>query len=183
MFEAITGFLSALKGVTPVILVGIALATGVGLFAGDHLMTALGLVELRAHYRAHLGIAFIAASSLLVAQTGAWFWQLTVSKIQRTRRGRRELAALQHSLSFLSPDEQAYLVPFIHGQANTLYFRIEDGIAGGLVAKHILYRSSNIGHMRTGFAHNIQPWAKEYLDQHPDLLLTATAEPIETKGW
>jgi hypothetical protein len=183
MFEALTGFLSAAKGVTPVILAGIALATGIGLFADDQFITKLGLVDLRTQYRSQLGIVFISASSLLAAQAGAWIWQLSVGKIQRARRGRRELASLQDSLRFLTPEEQAYLVPFIHGQSNTLYFRIEDGIAGGLVAKRILYRSSNIGHRLTGFAHNIQPWAKEYLDQHPDLLENATVEPIETRGW
>ncbi len=58
---------------------------------------------------------------------------------------------------------------------DTLCFHIEDGVAGGLVAKHILYRSSSIGGRLTGFAHNIQPWAREYLTDNPHLLGAANA--------
>ena len=77
----------------------------------------------------------------------------------------------------MTPDEKAYLVPFVLQQENTQYFLIEDGIAGGLIAKGVLYRSSNVGSLVSGWAHNIQPWAREYLTEHAELLEGARAKP------
>jgi hypothetical protein len=48
--------------------------------------------------------------------------------------------------------------------------RLFGGIAGGLVAKRILFRSSNIFNMIQGPPHNIQPWAKARLIEKPELL-------------
>ena len=180
MIETVTGVLSAIKGATPVVLLGIAIATGVGLFAGDRFMSTVGLFELRGQYRPYIGGTFLLASSLLVAQGVAGAWRMIESQIDRRRKKRRDeqaLARLNASLRSLTPDEKAFLAPFILGAENSLYFRIEDGIAGGLVAKNILFRPSNIGSPLGVFAHNIQPWARDYLTEHPELLEGATLVP------
>ena len=180
MLESITGFLSAVKGTTPVMLLGVALATGVGLFADVRFISALGLLEVRTQYRPYLGVVFLLSSSLLTAQGVAATWRFAGSIRERRRersRAQEAMAGLQDALHALTLDEQVYLVPFILGHENTQYFRIQDGVAGGLVAKNILFRSSNLGSILSGFAHNVQPWAREYLAAHPELLTGATAVP------
>lgn len=40
----------------------------------------------------------------------------------------------------------------------------------GLETEKIIYRASSLSSYYTNFPYNIQPWAWEYLNQHPDLL-------------
>lgn len=69
----------------------------------------------------------------------------------------------------LSEPEKEILRGYVHNSTTTLYFPMSDGVVGGLEAQRILYRSSNIGHLDE-WAYNIQPWAWEYLNDHPELL-------------
>jgi len=82
-----------------------------------------------------------------------------------------DLKPLQQSLHSLSSEEKEYLNRYISNNTKTQYFDVRDGIACGLVGSHIIYRSSNLGHAGTwNFAHNIQPWAWEYLQKNKHLL-------------
>jgi hypothetical protein len=45
-----------------------------------------------------------------------------------------------------------------------------DGVSSGLVAKGLIYQSSSVGNLVSGFAHNIQPWVRHYLLKNPRLL-------------
>lgn len=173
MLESLAGVLSAIKQTGPVVLLGVAIATGVGLLSPDWFIAKLGLVQLRDQYRAYVGLAFIASSALLFAQALAAGAQMT-RRAYRRRRMRESDRELLHTLT---PDEKAYLLPFVIGGQNTLYFRAQDGVAGGLVAKKILYNSSSLGSMLSGFAHNLQPWARDYLEKNPHLLDGANMAP------
>lgn len=110
---------------------------------------------------------------LLAAQGAFGGARFAVEKWQtrqiRTRR--------RQSLLALTPDEKAYLAPFVLEHQNTQYHTLQDGVAAGLVAKNILYLPSTMGRKLTGFAHNIQPWAKEYLVKNRQLLEGANPEP------
>jgi hypothetical protein len=152
---------------------GVAIATGVSLFAPDWFITRLGLLELRNQHRAYVGGAFALSGALLAAQGVAAAAQMAR---RRYRRYRLEWQS-REALHALTPDEKAYLLPFVIGGQNTLYFHVQDGVAGGLIAKKILYRSSTIGSMLSGFAHNLRPWARDYLEKHPHLLEGASPEP------
>ena len=57
-------------------------------------------------------------------------------------------------------------------RANKL--RISDGIVTALEADGIIYRSSSIGALVTGFAFNISDVAWDYLNKHPELLAGET---------
>jgi hypothetical protein len=166
VIEAIGSLLSAVKQTSPVILLGIAIASGTIIFGQDSFVAALGLTDARNNYRAHLGIAFVLSGSILVAQFIGGVFHFLKDK----RRAKRALKGLHETLHSLTPDEKAYLAPFVLTQQNTVPFPIQDGIAGGLVAKNILYRASNVGDRMMRFHHNLQPWAREYLEGHPDLL-------------
>ncbi len=95
--------------------------------------------------------------------------------IQRMRRQARLMAELM-------PDEKAYLLRYITEQQNTQYFRIDDGIAQGLVAKLIIYQSASIGDLYDGFAYNLHPWARRYLVKHPEALNGASKLPDPLPG-
>lgn len=62
MLDIVSSILSTIKQISPVLLLGIAIATGVGLFGGDELVARLGLTEVRNEYRAYLGGTFVLAS-------------------------------------------------------------------------------------------------------------------------
>ncbi len=61
-------------------------------------------------------------------------------------------------------------------------FGLVDGLAGGLEAKGILFRSSNFGDPLYGFSHNLQPWARDYLKKHPELLKVEDRDVQEAEG-
>jgi hypothetical protein len=167
--------LTALKQASPILFIAAAIGTGAVIFGSDGFVSALGLSDLRNQFRAHLGIAFVFSTSMLVAQ----LLSRAVQFFRKKRRATRTLAGMHDTLRNLTPDERAYLLPFVVAQKNTINFPVEDGIAGGLVAKNILFRSSNIFRWRTGIAHNLQPWARDFLEAHPDVLEGANLDVWE----
>ena len=78
----------------------------------------------------------------------------------------------------LTPEEKGYLVSYIEGQQNTIYVGLDDGIMGGLTAKGITYRSSNMGDLLNGVAFNLQPWARSYLEENRYLLDGYAGKPM-----
>jgi hypothetical protein len=180
VLESIGAIFSAVKQTSPVIFLGIAIATAVALFGGESVAASLGISELRNQYRLQLGVAFLLASSLLAAQGLGALGRFLVSLAGARRKRQQAREAIDRrrkTLQLLTPDEKAYLAPFILRGENTQYFQIEDGVAAGLVAKEILYRPSSVGDILNGFAHNVQPWAREYPGEHPELLAGANPSP------
>lgn len=91
---------------------------------------------------------------------------------------RKALKEKQQLLHNLTPEEKGYLAPFIIGNQNTVYVGMEDGIMAGLQVKGITYLAANIGSWLDGFAFNLQPWAREYLKEHPELLEGYVGQPM-----
>jgi len=169
----LTSFFNLLKVVTPVSLLGMTLFSAALLFLNQKVLSFLSLLDFRQRNAGNIALIFIFSLSLLCSYVIFFLINIVRRKvnniyIKNTERKRIEL--LQKSLHQLTPDEKTYLQPFILQGKNTLYFSIQDGIAGGLVAKKIIYMSSQVGNMFSGFAYNLQPWAREYLCEHIDLL-------------
>lgn len=187
MIEAFTTFA---RNASPPVFLGVAVASGIVIFSGENVAASLGVDQFRTAYRGELGIAFLVSVSVFVA-TSIWSVSAFVNKriIQRAEtKQKAENAKLREeerkrSLHELTPDEKAYLIPYVVDEQNTQYFLIEDGVAGGLQAKGIIYRSSNVGSMLEGWAFNIQPWARTYLKEHPDLLSGANPSPQGPPTW
>ena len=173
VLEAIASFLTTLLKASPVLLLGISIACGTVLFIPEDLASKLAITEFRQQYRAYIGGTFILSSSIVLAQF-AW---LFIQSLKYKYDHRISLSNKRKRLYYLTPDEKAYLVPYVFCDENTQYFLLEDGISGGLEAKGIIYRASNIGNMLDGFAYNIQPWAKHYLKNNPHLLEGANPPP------
>jgi Super-infection exclusion protein B len=162
------------KQATPA-LFAIALASGIALFSPEQWIKAMGIAEFRDEYRSLLGGAFLfsgcTVATRLVFASGSFLRQRFVWWRNEKR--------LQEGLRNLTPDEKAYLLPFIKDQVASRKFREEDGIKGSLVHKTILVRASQMGSLLEGFDFALQPWAREYLEKHPELLDGYT-ENIET---
>lgn len=186
MLEALTGFLSGLKQASPALLLGFALASGLMLFTPDSFVATLGLDAFRHANKPYIGGTFVVSLAILLAQSlfhlGASIKSLFAKREARRKAAQAE-AARHKELHELTPDEKAYLVPYIFGDENTQYFLIEDGVAGGLTAKRIIYQASKIGSIVDGWAFNIQPWAKAYLKANPELLEGANPNPEGPPRW
>ena len=180
MIEALASILSALRQTTPAILLGITIATGILLFSPSGFVDTLGMAEFRNSNRSWIGLAFLVSLSILLGQLAFYIAGVANSlreEKQEKERRKQSLRQKQQQLHNLSADEKAYLAPFILDDESTQYFLIEDGVAGGLTAKGVIYRSSQVGSLVDGWAFNIQPWAKEYLAQNPELLAGANPNP------
>jgi Super-infection exclusion protein B len=173
MLEFIASALSAVKQSTPPILIGIALTATTLLFMPVSAIETLGLSDLVKANRSYIGIALIASIAFLVAHVLVGIGSLVKAQISK-RKVKRALIKTtllrQQLLQKLTPDEKAHLLPYIEDEINTRHFAIDDGVAGGLQAKGVIYRATNIADMRTGFPFNIQPWAREHLVANPELL-------------
>lgn len=166
MIEYISGFFSVLKKLNPVFFLGLSIATGAVIFLPENTISIIGLDDFRSLNKGYIGGVFIIAVSLLIAQAVFWCLKSIVGIYKR-----KQVSKVQKDyLHNLTPDEKAYLKPFVIEEKNTQYFGIQDGIAGGLDAKGILYRSSNVGNILAGIAYNMQPWAKKHLRDNLNLL-------------
>ena len=144
------------------------LAAFIPLLLPDAAADFLGITKLRDALRPWLGAAaLLALIGLGVAQgmrVASW-WE-----------GKQKVQKLFQRLHTLSPEEKRMLKRYIAGQTKTQYISVMDGIAGGLQAMGILYRPTGMGDFVEGFAFNIQPWAWDHLQKHPELLEGAAPE-------
>jgi len=161
----ISRFIDWLK-LSSVQLAALCLASGFIIFIPERAISQVGLGQLRNDHRVWIGLVFLFSSCLLLARLGSETWNWFAQRI----RWHRTLKRRQARLRDLTPQERTALRRYIRDKTRTQYFQIEDGVIQGLEAVDVLYRSAQVGHLISGFAYNIQPWAWEYLNQHPELL-------------
>jgi len=152
----------------------LSVAVGCLLFLPDDVAEKMALRQFREQYRTYIGPSFLLVASLLIVQAAFHVLQTLRDKIRRARAKKvREMA-----LESLTPEEQGYLAALVVDSKNTIYVNIGDGVAGGLEAKGILYRSTNMFDPLEGIPHNLQPWARKTLTERPDLLDKASGRPV-----
>ena len=106
------------------------------------------------------GLCWTGADALAAAwKTGVVY--LTAKMENQTRR---------RLLRSLTRAEQLLLLHFFTRETSSGYFDIHDGVINGLAAKGIVFRASNFGTSGFYFPFNIQPWARDYLARHRELL-------------
>ncbi len=174
MLESLSGLLAAIKAAGPRLFFGAAVASGILVFAPSSVLIAMGLTEVVAANRSTIGIVFL-VSFVLVCSEGLW-WM--VRKFQQRTESKALKAGRLRVLKALTALEKAYLAPYILNGENTVHFGIHDGVVGGLQSKEILYQAAAIGSWRSGFAFNIQPWAREALTNNAELLKGAAGSPV-----
>lgn len=164
--------INSVAKIAPAPLLAVGIATGIVLFVPDSVAATLGIDSFRSANHGLIGAGFIFSWSYLAVHFLMWLKNLGANGWTR-RKGRLAREKQFHSLT---PEEQGYLAPYVQENINTQEFPVEDGVIGGLLAKGIVYRSSNVFDMAEGVPYNLQPWAKTYLTEHPELLADAVRQ-------
>ncbi|WP_321958139.1 superinfection exclusion B family protein [Paraburkholderia bannensis] len=160
-------------------LLAVALGSGFLLFARPSILDAAGMTKIVADYRPWLGGAFTLSCAYLLAHAVKYAADSVTAWQQSKNLDKRRAKWL----ATLTPDERGRLIPYIRDQRASVRYPIEDGVVGGLVGKGILFRSSNVGHAISGFAFNLQPWAREELEKRPELLHGAEEIQRDPLDW
>ena len=160
----ITSTFDYLKNVPIAFLISFGFLVGIIIFIPTTVSNSLGIEEFRVKYKIFLGPLFLFIITFIFAR----LIDFGLSNLAK----RRNMKEMQKMLHALTPEEQDCLKPYISERKNTLYIAIQDGVMGGLLAKKITYPSSNVfdPHRRP---YNLNPWAREYLEKHPELLNSA----------
>ena len=152
-------------------LFGLVLAAGILLFSPAALLERLGMTELLMHYRGWIGVVFVASAAVWLAHGLAPAARSVVAWLQEVRQMRTRRATLKH----LSPQERAILRRFMDGDTKTITLNISSGVHAGLESRQVIYRASSLSRSFYDFDYNIQPWAWDYLREHPEVLEGPTA--------
>ena len=161
MIDKLTNLTDYFRKIPAAFLVAIISVLAMILFLPEEVAKTLAIAEFRVSFSKFLGPAFLLTLSFCVARIFMFFREDYVQK--------QNLKIKQKSLQQLTPEEKGYLVPYIIQQKNTIYVGVDDGIMSGLVLKRIAYRASNTGDVLRGFAFNLQPWARDYLNEKSHL--------------
>ena len=157
--------LDALK-LSPRILLGVAIATGVALFAPIAFLKQLGLENLVASGRGWIGAAFLISAALFLAYALTKPAEMIATQIGQWSALRKA----RKSLKQLSPQEKRVLKDYLDRKESIRTYQISDGVVQGLYRKQILYLPSSVSVHGQWFAYNIQTWAYEHLTKQPQLL-------------
>ena len=160
--EKLTGFADYFRKIPAAFLVAIVSVLGLILFLPEEYAKTLAVDGFRNEYRVFLGPAFLLTLSFCAARIFNFFMQ--------GYRQKQALKKRQQALHNLTPEEKGYLIPYIEGQQNTVNVGMDDGVMAGLRSKGITYLAASMGDLLHGFAFNLQPWAREYLEKNPRLL-------------
>jgi hypothetical protein len=125
-------------------------------------------------YRGWVAIAAFVSGAALLVTLITKLWGLSTATLEKRSAAKEK----ENYLRTLSPGERFILAKYLSAETETQYLEVEDGTVGALLSKEIIYRGADVGRWTT-FAFNIEPWAKEYLAKHPDVLKDA-APPIKT---
>jgi len=158
---------------SPRYLLPIWIFTGFVVFAPKELLSIFGLTDIVSSYRPYFGLAFLLSGALLVSSACIAFYEW----LKRKHRERVTRTFRHQRLRQLTEDEKAILRGYIEGQTRTQVLSMSDGTVGQFVVEKILFRASSLGSVADYFPYNIQPWAWEYLNEHPELLEPASPPP------
>lgn len=146
-------------------LAALCIVFGVMVFSGDAALGNFGLKAFVEEYRAYLGVGFLATLALTVVNSLAAVWKFIypwIAEAYWIRIGRKRLQSL-------NPTEKEILRYYIQNQTRSQSLPIQDGTVNALQREKIIIRGSSLGSLH-GFDFVIQPWAWEYLNEHPELL-------------
>ena len=181
MLEGFGGAFQAVKSAGPRIFTAVAIAAGALIFLPSSMLNAMGLTSFVETYRGYIGLAFLISIVLLATDAVIWIWKQIKSHRNKRKTEENRVRLIQS----LTAEERQYLAPYILEGQNTCYYAMDDGVAGGLNSKGILFISSNIGSLVSGIAFNLQPWARELLSVRSDVFNGITHRPptAEDRFW
>ena len=168
--DKLTDFADYFRKIPGAFLVAIISVLALILFLPGEISKSLAVYDFREKYKVFLGPVFLLTISFCFARVFIFFMS--------GHTERKRLKNRQKMLHQLTPEEKGYLVPYIRHQKNTVSVGMDDGVMSGLEAKHITYCASSMGSVLEGFAYNLQPWARDYLNDNPQLLDGHVGEPM-----
>jgi hypothetical protein len=151
----------------------LALVGAVVLLLPDDWLGVLGLRTMREAGRSEFGLALVVGVAVLVAVQFFDKESVTQRALRRWRDSRARAAKRRvqlDSLHKLTPDERAYLTPYIAKNKTMQTFDTSDGIAGALLVRGIIYSGAPMFSHFTGPEYALSSWARDYLAEHPELL-------------
>lgn len=169
MIDKALNALEWLRKVPTGFLLSLSVVLALLLFLPAEIAEALAIKDFRDSYRKFLGPSFLLVVSFFITKA-----LLSLNNIRRRKANESKRLSQLHSLT---AEEKGYLAQFIIHGRNTIHVAMGDGVAGGLVAKGIIYRSSNAFNVLEGPPYNLQPWARDYLSTRLDLLDGAAGAP------
>jgi hypothetical protein len=129
----------------------------------QHIAERIRLADFREHYFPWISLCGIFSFAVLLVEFVDW--------LRNPLRSRREEKDRKALLVALTPPEMRIIAEYFRRQTDTQYFSATDGLAGGLTAKGLIYRSSNVSMgPEPEFAFNLQPWVRETLRKNPGIL-------------
>jgi hypothetical protein len=164
ILSSITGFLAWFKSYKRWL--ALLICCIVMLFLPTEWLRRLSLIDFATKYRPWIAVGALGSSAMLLSDLFEGSRKWLFDRYQSWRSHRASVDYLRN----LTAIEKAALRAYIAGDTETRYFPMGDGVSSGLVAKGLIYRSSSVGHVISGFAHNIQPWVRHYLLKNPGVL-------------
>ena len=166
MLSGLGAVISAILAAGTAIYAAVFIAASLMLFLPAHLINRLALDDVIQSYRMYVGLAFVISASLLIVRIVSFVWSLFSVPFHKWRFERDGVRLMEE----LTEEEKAFIRPYILNDQTARVAPIDDGIAQGLAAKRIIYRSSNIGNLFSGFPYNLQPYMRRLLTKRPELL-------------
>ncbi len=168
--SALVAFSAKLPSSVVRVVITIALAvlhvSGALLFAPAMVLASIGLSGMIQNHRTGIELALFGSAAILVARSLVAALAITLRCHVARINLKHRLARLCH----LSSAEARILAGYVRREAQIGYFECRDATIMALEEKGILSRWSNGGNAAAGFPFKIQPWALEYLTDHPELL-------------
>jgi Super-infection exclusion protein B len=138
------------------------------LLVPSHARQTFGLQPFE-RYRGHVFVSSVFFGAVLLVE----LIYLLANHIKTKRRGKAIRRESEEYLRTLSPEEKGIMLEYMRSTTDTQYLFSVDGKVGSLLGKGLIYSGSRTGQMtRHGprRAYNIQPWVKEYINSHPEIL-------------
>lgn len=178
--DAIARIADFLRKIPAEFLVALLTVVALILFLPEKQAEVLAIDDFRENFYTYLGPGFLLILSFCVARG------ISYGRDKWKMKQRREIR--QAYLHNLTPEGKGFLLPYIRDQATSVYVGPEDGTMASLRSKEITYMAFSIEDSLTGFAFNLQPWAREYLEQNPHLLDGFSGCPLTPReklrsGW
>ena len=145
--------------------VALGAVAAIVIFAPDSVINKMGLLKIRDEGKLYLGGFLLFCIAIIIANI-IGFGTRKYNNYRFRRAGAKRL-------NRLTIEEKNILRGYIEGQTRSVDLEINSGVVKGLVAEGIIFRASSLSNPYAGlfaFAHNIQPWAWDYLNEHRDLL-------------
>lgn len=170
MIAELAKFAIEILKLAPRYLIAVAVMAGALLFLPSTWLDRFGLDGFATANRQWLGLTFLASATLWAVAVVVAFWKW----IQRKLVQRRVRQHVIRKLNSLTEGEKQILRYYYVEHTRTNMLRLDDGVAQGLVADRIIYRSASMGSFLGGFAHNITDLAWEYIHANPHVLQGST---------